>query len=244
MRKLRLTSPLMKGEDIKKAQENLKKFGLTVGKSGVYDEQTARATSAAKYRLGYRDAKVDRTYDDTLHAFLTYRKPTLLMKQRSNKRLNKRPLRDVALETAKQFVGVKEFPANSNIVMFSNWYGITGPWCAMFVSYCYVQAKAKHFKKGVRYAYCPFVLADARQQDNGLNLITKDKVQAGDIVLFSWKQDGVANHIGLVVDPPTKNGNFKSIEGNTSPTNDSNGGAVMYRDRNVRDVIGFVRVWE
>ena len=244
MRKLRLTSPLMKGEDVKKAQANLKKFGLTVGKSGVYDEQTARATSAAKYRLGYRDAKVDRTYDDTLHAFLTYRKPTILMRQRAKNRLTKRPLRDTALEVAKQFIGVKEFPANSNQVMFSNWYGIIGPWCAMFVTYCYVQAKAKHFKKGVRYAYCPFLLADARQQDNGLNLITKDKVQAGDIVLFDWKGDGIADHVGLVVDPPVKGGWFKTIEGNTSVSNDSNGGSVMYRDRHIDTVIGFVRVWE
>jgi uncharacterized protein YijF (DUF1287 family) len=234
----------MKGDDVKTAQKNLKAFGLTVGKSGVYDEQTARATSAAKYRLGYRDANVDRTYDSGLQAFLTYRKPTMLMRQRAKKRMDKRPLRDTALEVARQFIGVKENPPNSNKVMFSNWYGIIGPWCAMFVTYCYVQANAKHFKKGVRYAYCPFLLADARQQDNGLNLITKDKVQAGDIVLFSWKQDGVANHVGLVVDPPVKDGWFKTIEGNTSITNDSNGGAVMYRDRNVRDVIGFVRVWE
>ena len=244
MIKLRLTSPLMKGEEVKIAQANLKKMGLTVGKNGVYDEQTARATSTAKYRLGYREKNIDRTYDATLHAFLVYRKPTPLMKRRAAQRLNKRPLRDAALEVAKQFVGVKESPANSNKVMFSNWYGIIGPWCAMFVTYCYVQANAKHFKKGVRYAYCPFMLEDARQQRYGMNIVPKDKVQAGDIVLFSWKHDGVANHVGLVVDPPTKNGNFKSIEGNTSPTNNSNGGEVMYRDRNVKDVIGFVRVWE
>ena len=244
MRTLILTTPPMKGEDVKKAQAKLKEFGLTVGKSGVYDEQTARATSAAKYRLGYRDANINKAYDDGLHAFLTYRKPTPLMKRRAGKRLSKRPLRDAALETARQFLGVKEFPANSNEVMFSKWYGITGPWCAMFVTYCYAQAGAKHFKKGVRWAYCPFLLSDARKQNYGLNLITKDKVQAGDIVLFDWKGDGVADHVGLVVDPPTRGGWFKTIEGNTSVSNDSNGGQVMYRDRNLDTVIGFVRVWE
>ena len=210
----------------------------------MYDEQTARATSAAKYRLGYRDANINKAYDDGLNAFLSYRKPTPLMKHRASKRMSKRPLRDVALETARQFIGVKEFPANSNEVMFSKWYGIIGPWCAMFVTYCYVQAGAKHFKKGSRWAYCPFLLSDARKQNYGLNLITKDKVQAGDIILFDWTGDGVADHVGLVVDPPTRSGNFKTIEGNTSVSNNSNGGQVMYRDRNTSNVIGFVRVWE
>lgn len=244
MRTLILTTPPMRGEDVKKAQAKLKEFGLTVGKSGVYDEQTARSTSAAKYRLGYRDPNINKAYDEGLNAFLSYRKPTPLMKRRASKRMGKRPLRDTALETARQFIGVKEFPANSNEVMFSKWYGITGPWCAMFVTYCYAQAGAKHFKKGSRWAYCPFLLSDARKQNYGLNLITKDKVQAGDIVLFDWKGDGVADHVGLVVDPPTRGGWFKTIEGNTSVSNDSNGGQVMYRDRNLDTVIGFVRVWE
>ena len=244
MRTLILTTPPMKGEDVKKAQKALKAYGLTIGKSGVYDEQTARSTSAAKYRLGYRDANINKAYDGRLHSYLTYGKQTPLMKRRAAKRMEKRPLRDAALEIAKQYIGVKEMPANSNEVMFSHWYGIIGPWCAMFVTYCYSQAGAKHFKKGVRWAYCPFLLSDARKQNYGLNLITKDKVQAGDIVLFDWKGDGIADHVGLVVDPPNKSGNFKTIEGNTSISNDSNGGQVMYRDRNTSNVIGFVRVWE
>lgn len=244
MRTLLLTTPLMKGNDVKTAQKALKGMGLTVGKHGVYDEQTARATSAAKYRLGYREKNINRAYDKTLHSFLTYRKPTPLMKRRASSRLGKRPLRDAALECAKQFVGVKEAPANSNRVMFSNWYGIIGPWCAMFVTYCYSQAGAKHFKKGTRWAYCPFMLSDARSQNYGLNIAPKEKVQAGDIVLFDWNGDGTPEHVGLVVDPPGKKGWLKTIEGNTSISNDSNGGQVMYRDRHIDQVIAFVRVWE
>ena len=64
----------------------------------------------------------------------------------------------------------------------------------------------------------------------------------GDVVLYDWKGDGVADHVGILLTKPDKSGMFKAIEGNTSGTNPSDGGMVAEMTRNTKDVIGFVRV--
>ena len=64
---------------------------------------------------------------------------------------------------------------------------------------------------------------------------------AGDIVIFNWDQAGVPEHIGIV-EEYLGNGRFRSVEGNTAVGNDSNGGQVMRRERNVSQVDGFGRI--
>lgn len=247
MKTLRLTSPPMKGADVKAAQRQLKKIGTWVGKiDGVYGEQTARATAQAKYKIGYSERNINQVYGKDLHAFLTNRRqPTLLMERRAKQRAAKpNTFREKALEIALSYEGVKESPPNSNMTKFSKWYGIIGPWCAMFVTYCFVEAGSKSFKRGSRWAYCPFMVADARAQRNGLTVVPKDKVKAGDIAMFDWQGDGTSDHIGIVVTPPNSKGAFKAVEGNTSPTNFSDGGQVMVRERKTSQVQIFIRVVE
>ena len=244
MRVLSLTSPPMTGSDVKSAQKLLNNHGYWAGKvDGTFGDQTARACSQAKYMLGYTLKSVKPTFGEDLSMYLTGEaKPNILMKQRAKNRKNARPLRDSALEIARTFIGVTEQPAGSNKVMFSEWYGVTGPWCAMFVSYCYNKAGSKNAKAGINWAYCPTMLANAKAQKHGLTIVPKEHVQAGDVVLFDWTGDGVADHVGLVIDGPSKSGMLKTLEGNTSVASDSNGGEVMARQRHISNVIAFVRV--
>jgi hypothetical protein len=246
MRTLSLTSPPMKGKEVKDAQRALKEYGAWTGKiDGVYGEFTARATAQAKYRLGYADKHLNRVYGPDLHKFLTGQaKPTLLMQRRAKKRAEKKDVGEAALGIALQYEGVKEDPPNSNRVMFSEWYGMIGPWCAMYVTYCFTKAGAKHFNKNAaRWAYCPYMLNDARAQRHGLTVVPADKTRPGDIVLFDWARDGVADHVGILMSSINKAGGFTSIEGNTG-ANNSDGGMVMIRGRNTKQVIAFIRVWE
>src|SRR5262245_6931546 len=46
-------------------------------------------------------------------------------------------LRQGALQLALSELGVSESPPDSNQVKYTSWYGTVGPWCAMFVSWCY-----------------------------------------------------------------------------------------------------------
>jgi hypothetical protein len=234
----------MRGPDVTYAQKMLNEFGAWVGAvDGVFGEFTGRACSEAKYKLGYAKSNITPTYGTELDGFLSgKKKQTVAMKIRAKQRVGKRPLPATVIQIAREYIGVKESPAGSNRVLFSEWYGIIGPWCAMFVTYCFVKAGSKAFARGDRWAYCPFMLADARQQKNGLSVVAAKDALKGDIVLYSWKQDGVANHVGIVLIPVGANGNFTAIEGNTSTSNDSNGGEVQVRSRNVSSVIAFVRV--
>jgi cell wall-associated NlpC family hydrolase len=85
---------------------------------------------------------------------------------------------------------------------------------------------------------------DARAQRNGLTVVPKENVQTGDIAMFDWQGDGVSDHVGIVINPPNSKGIFKAVEGNTSTSSDSDGGQVMIRERNTKQVQVFIRVVE
>src|SRR5207248_2355839 len=102
---------------------------------------------------------------------------------RRKRRLTPAPqtLGQKALASAAKQIGIKEAPADSNQCIFSHWYGLIGPWCAMFVSWNYVAAGSKSFAAGQHYSYCPYILADAKAGRNGLRLVAANEVQPGDI---------------------------------------------------------------
>ncbi len=153
-------------------------------------------------------------------------------------------IREQALAKAVSQLGYAESPAGSNLTKFGAWYGMDGnPWCAMFVTWAYLQAgPSKSFVKGARWAYCPYVVADARAGRNGLT--TTDDPIPGDLVVYDWQRDTIYDHIGIVEKVTGKN-TFDAIEGNTSTSNNSNGGQVMRRSRTTSDAgIVFVRVRE
>jgi hypothetical protein len=154
--------------------------------------------------------------------------------------------RELALDKARSFLGYQESPPGTNGSMFGAWYGLNfEPWCAMFVSYCFehVAHGSPTFIAGVCYAYVPFIVDDAINGRNGLNAV--DDPIPGDLVCYDWGGDGgLYDHVGIFEagDPF----GFDAIEGNTSVSNNSNGGEVMRRTRSVYDAAGttFVRVAE
>ncbi len=92
------------------------------------------------------------------------------------------------------------------------------------------------FYDGQKTAYCPTVYNWAKQK--GL-IVPKETARYGDIVLFDWGRDGVADHIGFV---ENYNGvNYTTIEGNTSISDNSNGGAVMRRTRYASQIQAIIR---
>lgn len=244
-----LTSPLTTGKVVREAQRALADNEYGDFKPGTIDgqfgEETARAVRRAKYWLGYEEDRITSQYGLALHAFLV---GTAELDRGQTKRRAERkrkfaqtPLRQKALNLAESFIGVTEMPAGSNRQKFGEWYRMNGvPWCAIFVTYCYVFSGSRAFVQGRRYAYCPYVVNDARSGRNNL-AVTRDP-QPGDLVLFDWAGDGVADHIGLFKAWRDQGRFFASVEANTSPTNNSNGGAVMLRERSVHDITLFAHV--
>jgi len=133
-------------------------------------------------------------------------------------------------------LGVKENPANSNQCKYTEWYGMVGPWCAMFVTWADQTGgkPTKTFGKGTYYAYVPYILSDARAGRRGLSITSDPK--PGSLVLYDWSFDGEYDHTGLFESWAQGSGStFTAIEGNTSVSDNSNGGEVMRRTRRVPD---------
>jgi len=153
--------------------------------------------------------------------------------------------RQRALEAAIGYLGYKESPPNSNDTRFGEWYGCNyQPWCAAFVSYCYeVDAGGSpSFAKGQNYAYVPYMVSDGRNNRNGLSI--PSSVIPGDLVTYNWDggPDGTYDHVGIF-EAWTGGSSFTAIEGNTSVDNNSNGGAVMRRQRSATaQTTTFIRV--
>lgn len=133
-----------------------------------------------------------------------------------------------------------EDPPGSNMQQYGKWYGMNGvAWCAIFISWVFDQAGHRlNIEKDKGFHYCP----------NGYNHFKRlgkihNLPEPGDIVFFDFNHDGFSEHVGIV-DKIGFNGKFYSWEGNTSKTSNDNGGAVMYRERNINQVLGFARVIE
>lgn len=143
--------------------------------------------------------------------------------------------------------GVRETPYGSNSgpkvreYQAATTLGGTGwPWCAALVAWSWYKATGKKWS-GWNTAYVPDYVATAKSGKYGLSIVSSERVIPGDLVCFDWQGDGECDHIGIVTSP-VRSGTFTSIEGNTSFGNDSNGGQVMVRTRNVNSVGAFIRV--
>lgn len=141
------------------------------------------------------------------------------------------------LAIANKEIGVTEYPPNSNCVKYNDWYygkkGISGaayPWCCAFISWLF-RSEPTLVK---RTASCSDMLNwfKARGQ-----IVAKP--QAGDIVFFKWGNGSKpADHIGIV--KAISGNTVITIEGNTSITNQQNGGAVMERTRR-SNIVAYAR---
>ena len=136
------------------------------------------------------------------------------------------------LDIARAELGTKESPDGSNKVKYSTWYGLTGPWCVMFVMWCCNQAGVD---LPIRTASCSALRAAA--QSAGM-WVTGD-YRPGDIVIYDWGKDGKPDHCGII--ETVGGSSVVAIEGNTAVGNDSNGGEVMRRTRTRSQIIGAVR---
>lgn len=136
------------------------------------------------------------------------------------------------LEIARGELGTKEYPANSNRVKYSSWYGLTGPWCVMFIMWTFHYAGVA---LPTRTASCTTLMKAAK----AAGCWVTSGYRAGDVVIFDWGGDKVPDHCGIV--ESVTGSQIVAIEGNTAVGNDSDGGEVMRRTRTAGKILGAVR---
>ena len=238
MKTYKLTSPLMRGDEVKTVQRTLagaNKFkenyrpGTVDGKFGT---QTASACYRAKWALGYPKSQLQRTYGPTLHNYLkgTTPLPDAYKRRRADRKKSAASITSLgqkALTRAKTKIGVTESPFGSNRQEFGVWYGFNGvPWCAIFMTWCFVGVGSKAFIRGSRYSYVGAIVANARA--GGRGLMVTNTPRAGDLVCWGDQ------HVGIFEGRVT--GGYTSIEGKWSNkvarVKHSWGGVVFVRVNN------------
>lgn len=265
-RVLHLTTGHMHGPDVLSLQRLLSQSGfLKSDPTGEYDVMTAQAVYRAMHWLGYRNPSQELDRPGLLMSYLAgQKKQSVAMRGRAKVRgAGRRPetAGQRVVQVACSQIGTKENPPDSNRVMYSLWYGVIGAWCAMFVTWVFLTAKVgwRTFIRARRYSYVPNIVHDAEQGVNGL--MVAGAPASGIVACFDWDRDGTADHVGICADAADLfifvpaafefakkmfgdlgPGEFWTVEGNTAVGNDSNGGEVQIRKRNISEVRRFCRV--
>lgn len=258
-RDLRLTSPNMRGSDVRILQEKLGKVHKT---DGVYGTVTASAVKDWKWRIGLPEHQVNTTLRMGESEYLFGKQRSLLMQARTKSRLKKaEAAKNRAAVARSEMVrwanlGWREYPSGSNRVpqletlsLKQGWPTNMGwPWCAFATTLSGLIAglSASQAGRSGKYntLYCPAILAEARAGRNHLRVVDWSQARDGDLVLFDWDDDGVADHIGRLNGDPDPGLIVDTVEGNTSYDNtgsQSNGGAVALRTRSKTDIVAVVR---
>lgn len=151
---------------------------------------------------------------------------------------------DSVITKAKSFLGTKESPVNSNNVIFNtDYYGkkVSGsdyPWCCTFVWDVFRMCNASElFYDGKKTARCQTVYEWGKEKKL---TVSKGNGKKGDLIIFDWNGNGVAQHIGFILSKNPDN-TYNTIEGNTAVGSDSNGGEVMQRKRAQSSILAIVR---
>lgn len=148
------------------------------------------------------------------------------------------------IKIAEKEVGTKEYPANSNKVKYNTEYygrevsGSAYPWCVTFQWGIFQKAGAADlFYGGKKTANCGTLQDYYKKQGRS---VTKD-YKPGDFIFFNFSGGSKAEHVGLCVEYNKLKGTITTIDGNTGTTNEANGGAVMYRTRSTKYIVGASR---
>lgn len=104
------------------------------------------------------------------------------------------------LELARTQIGVSEQPKGSNNVVYNTDYyggavhGDDFPWCCVFIWWLFWKSNLSAlFCGGQKTAWCPFVANYAKQHSQWVT----QGYKPGDLFLYDWNGDGMADHIGL-----------------------------------------------
>ncbi len=187
---------------------------------GFFGANTGAACSLARYWLGYPSRGANswkrRRFDERMAKRLRGdRKLRPLFRARRHRRIkaSQDSLGKKALAFARKQIGEHEVPDGSNRCPTTAYWGFVGAWCLMFISRCYIAAGSKRFRKGSLYAYNPTLYHAVKGGRDGMQFVSLEKAQPGDIVQFDWNNG---------TEPPDHAALFLDVEGSNVVTLDGN----------------------
>jgi peptidoglycan hydrolase-like protein with peptidoglycan-binding domain len=141
-------------------------------------------------------------------------------------------VRSRMLDIARGEIGTLETGGNNKgaVLKYPNAFGRgSEAYCADFASWVSKQAGLT-----MNNPYCPSVVNELKRRGDWKGT---SNPQPGDLVLFDWDGDKVADHVGIV-EKVNANGSITTIEGNTENPQTGKQG-VWRRERSMSTVLGF-----
>lgn len=145
---------------------------------------------------------------------------------------------EAVLDAAKAEVGYKEGKNNDNKFAKIAGHANHQAWCATFIRACLI--KGEEEKAIPNTAYCPYIESWAREHNR---IVPVSEAKIGDLVLLDFSRNGKSEHIGILTHNfnPLRPHILRTIEGNTSNLNPTNGDSVARKIRSVSLVRVIVR---
>lgn len=142
------------------------------------------------------------------------------------------------LDAAKAEVGYKEGKNNDNKFAKIAGHANHQAWCATFIRACLI--KGEEEKALPNTAYCPYIESWAREHNR---VVPLQEAKKGDILLFDFSRSGRAEHVGILTHDfdALRPNVVRTIEGNTSNLNPTNGDSVARKIRPVSLIRVIVR---
>jgi len=148
------------------------------------------------------------------------------------------------LAIAKKEVDAAYKEGTNNKNKFGEWYKMDNvPWCAIFVSWCFDQAKSpavKDVQTKQGFHNCDAGLAYFRKHGQ---LVDVKDAQPGDIVFFNLDGvSGTSEHVGIIYVNQHEQGQMICFEGNTGTSGSANGDGCYKKTRPLSKIAGVARV--
>ena len=152
------------------------------------------------------------------------------------------PARSDVLREARRWIGYKEGPRNNETIFGARSGAQFQPWCGSYTDCVLRDAGFRVTKDGSdgsepSSVYTPSGVSNYKRVGRWLS--RNGACEPGDIVYFDFENNGVIDHVGIV--EISRGAVVDTIEGNTSYTNQANGGQVMRRSRSRGVIAGFGR---
>ncbi|MBS2031832.1 MAG: peptidoglycan-binding protein [Deltaproteobacteria bacterium] len=216
-----------KGSEVTELQQLLNKYGFSCSVDGNFGPGTAAEVRAyqSSRGLGADGVVGPATWSALLSGAGAVQGP-------SNPGASG-DLRQRILAVAEGEIGTLEYGDTNNgpCAKYPGYFG-RGPesWCADFASWVLTHA-------GYPYndAWCPGIVSNAKSNGTWTH-----SPQPGDLVLFDWNGDGVADHVGIVKSV-NGDGSIQTIEGNSDKPGTSQSG-VWEHTRYPSTIMGYVNV--
>ena len=258
-RRLNLTSPLMRGEDVEILQRAINKRLAARGTKhrieadGECGPDTIDAARHVAFALGVGEKLLSESITPSTQRVIIspgLRNPVQLVRAQQRARHLAEEFRrgpEAVIREARKHVGKTERPSGSNrgpgIVSACQKWALGNDgwfWCGAFVGYVVHKTAGVVFSKK-RIVYTPAIVADAKAGTNGFEgWYPVRQAKPGDLALFNWPGGQFVDHVEIVA----KNlggGRLLCIGGNTGMGGRQNNGGGIYEQERRTGLAGVAR---